>query len=235
VEMNDGKRVRESYVIKGARKVIAERMLMSQNEFPQGRGSAQFETDRLWALKDELKAKNANVSMTSLITKLLAMALKEHPDMNSSLTKDGVMTIYDSVNIGVGIGLPQGIMTVVIKEAQDKNIFEISDELQDYIEKLKTKKLSYEHMIGETYTLSNMGMLAVEQLAPFINPPCTGILGVGITKRGVVVDPDDTIRIATLTNFTSVINHAAVDGLHGGKFFGTLKKMVENPDDYLGL
>jgi pyruvate dehydrogenase E2 component (dihydrolipoamide acetyltransferase) len=135
----------------------------------------------------------------------------------------------------VGIGLEEGIMTVVIKEAQDKNIFQISDELQEYITKLKTKKLSMEHMMGSTYTISNMGMLGVEQFTPFLNPPETGILGIGITKKQLVVNDDGSTSIHNMTCFTNTLNHAAVDGLHGGLYFLTLKEIVENPDANLGL
>lgn len=234
VDVHAGKRIRESYKISGTRKYIGSKMSESLRDYPQGTGSAYIPVDELLALKKKLVTQNENVTMTSLFTKIAAEALRKHPQINSSLINDEFF-IYDSINIGVGIGLQEGIMMVVIKEAQDKNIFEISDELQEDIALMKTKKLSMDRMMGSTFTVSNMGMLAVEQFTPFLTPPETGILGIGSTRKQMWVNDDDTTSIRKVCCFNITVNHAAVDGLHGGLFLQTLKDIMKDPEAYMGL
>ena len=234
-DIHAGKRIRESSKIKGTRKFIAGKMAESLRDYPQGTGSAYIPIDHLLALKKELNAQNPNVTMTSLFTKIAAEGLKRHPVINSALINNEEFYIYDSINIGVGIGLDAGIMMVVIKEAQDKNIFEISDELQEDIALLKSKKLPMDRMVGSTFTVSNMGMLGVEQFTPFLTPPETAILGIGITQKRVWVNEDDTTSIRPVTCFSVTVNHAAVDGYHGGMFLNTLKEIMKAPKEYMGL
>ncbi|MDR1128148.1 MAG: 2-oxo acid dehydrogenase subunit E2 [Treponema sp.] len=148
---------------------------------------------------------------------------------------DDEFFIYDSINIGVGIGLEEGIMIVVIKEAQDKNIFQISAELQDHIAKLKAKTLPLSGMQGSTFTLSNMGMLGIEQATPILNAPETLIVGVGLTRKQLVVNDDDTTGIKRMTCFSTTINHAAIDGLHGGLFTLTLRDYLQDHGAHMGL
>lgn len=236
MDIHEGKRIREQYQIKGARKFIAARMSESLRDYPQGTGSRYICTEPLIRLKEALSAENPHVTMTSLLTKITAETLTQHPLLNSALIGNEEFFIYDSVNIGVGVGLDEGIMMVVIREVQNKNIFEISDELQDKIAKLKAKKLQMTDMMGSTFTLSNMGMLGVEQVTPFLNPPETGILAVGTTTKHLVVDErDNSTAIKPMTCFSITINHAAIDGLHGGLFLLSLKKVLEAPEMHLGL
>jgi pyruvate dehydrogenase E2 component (dihydrolipoamide acetyltransferase) len=232
--VSDVRRVKESYTLKGARKFIAGKMAESLKNCPQASGSMYICTDALFALKSELSKQNPNVSITSLLTKVAAEALKQHPGLNSALINDEFF-IYDSINIGVGIGLEEGIMIVVIKEVQDKNIFQVSDELQSLIAKLKSKTLPMSDMQGSTFTLSNMGMLGIEQSTPILNAPETLIVGVGLTKKQVVVNDDDTTSIKRMTCFSTTINHAAIDGLHGGLFTLTLRDYLQDPGAHMGL
>ena len=234
-QINQGKRIRESYKINRSRKYIGQRMSESLRDYPQGSGSAYVRMDKVLALKDELKAQNKNVTLTAMFTKMASEGLRENPILNSALINGEEFFVYDSINAGVGIGLDEGIMMLVIKETQDKNIFEISDELQDGIARLKSKKLPFDRMMGSTFTISNMGMLGVEQFTPFLTPPETLIIGVGITRKQVVVNDDDTTEILPMTCISNSVNHAAVDGLHGGRFMISMKKIMENPREYMGV
>jgi pyruvate dehydrogenase E2 component (dihydrolipoamide acetyltransferase) len=229
-----GKRIRDRKKITGARKYIGAKMAESLRDYPQGSGSSYLTVTKLLELKKELKAENKNVTTTSLIVKLMAEALQRNIVLNSALIEDELI-IYDSINVGVGIGLEEGIMTVVVKEAQTKDIFQISDELQDMINRLKNKKLQIEEIKGSTVTLSNMGMLGVEQATPFLNPPETFILAMGTTKKQIVVHDDNRTSIEEVACFSTTINHAAVDGYHGGKFILSLKEMLTEPEKYMGL
>lgn len=229
-----GKRIREKKKITGPRKYIALKMAESLREYPQGSGSSYLVVTKLLKLKDELKGKNKNVTLTSMVVKLIAEALKENMVLNSALFDDELV-IYDSINVAVGVGLEEGIMTLVVKEVQDKDIFQISNELQNMITKLKNKKIDLQDIKGSTVTLSNMGMLGVEQATPFLNPPETFILAMGTIKKQLTIAGDFSTSIEDVACFSTTINHAAVDGYHGGKFILTLKKLLEDPGKHMGL
>ena len=235
VDINAGKRVKESYELSKTRKFLASKLLESKRNYPQGTGSTYFAMEPLQALKKKLQEQNKNVTYTSLFVKLAAEGLKQHPVMNSALIDNKDFYVYDSINIGVGIGLNEGIMLVVIKEAQDKNIFEISDELQEDIALLKAKKLPMDRMMGSTFTVSNMGMLGVEQFTPFVTVPETAILGIGSTYRRPWVNEDGSITAHDVCCLSCTVNHAAVDGLHGGLYLKTMIGMMTHPEDFMGL
>ncbi|QGU94604.1 hypothetical protein GOM49_05360 [Clostridium bovifaecis] len=228
------KRIKQVKKMIGARKLIAERMATSLRDYPQGTGCKKICMDEILALKDELKKQNENVSVTSILIKLAAAALQENPQLNSAVINNELI-IYDSVNIGVGIGLPEGIMLVVIKEAQDKDIFQISEELQRLITQLKSRKINFKDMQGSTFTLSNIGMFDLDEVTPFLSPPETAILSVGATRKMHVVNDDDTTSIKRMATFCTTVNHAAVDGMHGGKFLMTFTKLANKPKEYMGL
>jgi pyruvate dehydrogenase E2 component (dihydrolipoamide acetyltransferase) len=228
------KRVREAAKLTKMRKYLARMLTDSRREHPQGTGSAYMPADPLLALKKKLAAENPNVTMTSLYVKVAAAALVMNPIINATMTEDEFIT-YDSVNIGVGIGTEQGIMVVVIKEAQAKNIFEISDELQEDIALLKAKKLPIDRMNGSTFTVSNMGMLGVEQFTPFVMPGELGILGIGTTNPRPWVDEDGSIVAKNVVCLSITIDHGAIDGLHGGRYLISLKEIMKEPEKYMGI
>lgn len=229
-----GKRVRESTKLPKMRKYLAKMLTESRRDHPQGTGSAYMPANPLMDLKKKLAAENPHVTMTSLYTKVAAEALKMNPVINASMTEEEFIT-YDSINIGVGIGTEQGVMVVVIKEAQDKNIFEISDELQEDIALLKARKLPMDRMSGATFTVSNMGMLGVEQFTPFVMPGEIGILGIGTTNKRAWVEDDGSIVAKDVVCLSVTIDHAAIDGLHGGRYLISLKEIMKEPEKYMGL
>lgn len=229
-----GKRVREAAKLTKMRKYLAKMLTESRRDHPQGTGSAYMPANPLMDLKKKLAAENSHVTMTSMYVKVAAEALKMNPVINASMTDEEFIT-YDSINIGVGIGTEQGIMVVVIKEAQDKNIFEISDELQEDIALLKARKLPMDRMSGSTFTVSNMGMLGVEQFTPFVMPGEIGILGVGTTNKRPWVEEDGSIVAKDVVCLSVTIDHAAIDGLHGGRYLISLKEIMKEPEKYMGL
>lgn len=229
-----GKRIREAAKLPKMRRYLAKMLTESRRDHPQGTGSAYIPADPLMALKKKLAAENANVTMTSMYVKVAAEALKMNPVINATMTEDEFIT-YDSINIGVGIGTEQGVMVVVIKEAQDKDIFQISNELQEDIALLKAKKLPMDRMSGATFTVSNMGMLGVEQFTPFVMPNEIGILGIGTTNKRPWVEEDGSIAAKNVACLSVTIDHAAIDGLHGGRYLISLKQIMEEPEKYMGL
>jgi Pyruvate/2-oxoglutarate dehydrogenase complex, dihydrolipoamide acyltransferase (E2) component, and related enzymes len=235
IDINAGKRVREVSKITRPRKYIAGMMSDSLQNYPQASGSCYMPVDALFELKDELKKQDPHVSLTSMFTKLTAQALVENPLVNSALINGEDFYVYDSVNINIGIGLEDGIMPCVIKECQDKNIFEISDELHENIGLLKEKKLSMDKMMGSTFTISNIGMFGAEQATSILTPPETGILAIGAIYKRLCVNDDDTTSIRRLCCFSITINHAAIDGIHGAHFTMSLRRLLKDPAQYMGL
>ena len=229
-----GRKVSEKKELTKLRKYLAKMLTESRRDHPQGTGSAYMPADPLIELKKKLAAENPNVTFTSLYTKIAVEALKMNPIINSCMTEDEFIT-FESINVGVGIGTEQGIMVVVIKEAQDKNIFEISDELQEDIALLKQNKLPMDRMSGATFTVSNMGMLGVEQFTPFVMPGEIGILGIGTTNVRPWVEDDGSIVAKNVVCLSVTIDHAAIDGLHGGKYLISLKDIMKEPEKYMGL
>lgn len=229
-----GKRIRETVKLPKMRKYLAKMLTESRRDHPQGTGSAYMPANPLMDLKKKLAAENPHVTMTSLYVKVAAEALKMNPVINATMTEEEFIT-YDSINIGVGIGTEQGVMVVVIKEAQDKNIFEISDELQEDIALLKARKLPMDRMSGATFTVSNMGMLGVEQFTPFVMPGEIGILGVGTTNKRPWVEEDGSIVAKDVVCLSVTIDHAAIDGLHGGRYLISVKEIMKEPEKYMGL
>ena len=229
-----GRRIKKTERLKSTRRYINDLMLESLRNYPQASPYFELETDALMQLKDELKAQNPNVTVTSLYVRIMASVLEAYPLLNSAVI-DGKQVTYESCNVGVGVGLESGIMTVVIKEAQSKNIFEISDELKQKTALIKKGELPMEDMLGSTFTISSIGVQGIRYSTVILNPPETGMLALGVTEKRPVVLEDDTIGIRRVTGFGLTHNHALIDGYHIGVIIDLMRERLTNPKDYMGL
>lgn len=229
-----GRRIKSQTRLKSTRRYIGELMTTSLQTIPQASPYFELEVDAFWKLKDELKAENKNVTVTSMFVRLLATVLQEYPLLNSAVI-DGKLVTYDSCNVGVGVGLESGIMTIVIKEAQDKSIFEISDELKQKTALVKSGELPMEDMLGSTFTISSIGVQGIRYSTVIINPPETGMLAIGVTEKRPVVLEDDTIGIRRITGFGLTHNHTVIDGFHIGAIIDLMRERMKNPRAYMGI
>lgn len=229
-----GRRVKSQQRLKGTRRYIGELMTKSLQTIPQATAHFDLEIDALMALKDELKAQNKNVTITSLFIRLMATILQEYPLLNSAVIDNQLVT-YDSCNVGVGVGLERGIMTVVIKEAQDKNIFEISDELREKTDLVKAGTLPLADMTGSTFTISSIGGQGIRYSTVIINPPESAMLAIGITEKRPVVMEDDSIAIRRFTSFGLSHNHTIIDGYHVGQVISMMRERLKDPRAYMGI
>lgn len=235
-------KVKSQKKLNSVRRFIGERMKQSLRDYPQNSGMAIFETDKVFELKDELKKQNKNVTVTSMFVKLLAEALAKYPIANSTLeTTDAgdILTIYDSVNIGVGVGTEGGIMVIVLKECQDRSIFDISDELREKMNLLKENKLPLSEMKGSTFTVSSFGSLAgaggLMFATPVLNPPENCMIGIGTTEKTPVVLDDNSIAVRQKTAFSITVNHTVLDGFHAANFLNTFAETLQDPKAHMGL
>lgn len=232
-------KVKSQKKLNSVRRFIGERMKESLRDYPQNSGMALFETDKVFELKDELKAQNKNVTVTTIFVKLLAKALTDYPIANSTL-EDGILTIYDSVNIGVGVGTEGGIMVIVLRDLQDRSIFELSDELREKANLMKEGKLPLSEMKGSTFTVSSFGSLAGGQgglmfATPVLNPPENCMIGIGTTERLPVVQADDSLAIRRKTAFSITVNHTVLDGFHAANFLNVFAETLKDPKAHMGL
>ncbi len=170
---------------------------------------------------------DVKVSVTDLLTKICASALRRHPDVNVSFTEDALLR-HPSANVGIAVAAPQGLVVPVVKAAERLSLAEIAAVRADLVDRARNQKLTTDDMADGTFTISNLGMFGVEAFVAVLNPPQAAILAVGATEdRAVVVDGEIAAR-PTMT-MTLTVDHRAVDGAPAADFLQTVKAMLELP------
>jgi pyruvate dehydrogenase E2 component (dihydrolipoamide acetyltransferase) len=216
------------------RKVIARRLTEAKQNVPHFYVSMDIEIDALLKLRGELNAKSAKdgpgafkLSVNDLVIKAAAITLRRIPKVNASWTDDA-MVIYDDVDISVAVSIPDGLITPIIRKADQKGLAAISNEMKDLAARAKSGKLKPEEFQGGGFSISNMGMYGVSEFAAIINPPQAGILAVSAGSKRPVVKNDE-LAIATVMTCTLSVDHRAVDGALGAEWLAEFKKVVEDP------
>lgn len=168
------------------------------------------------------------VSITALLVKLVALALADHPLLNSSL-QDDVVIIHQEINIGLVVALDEGLIVPVVKNASQKGIREIAAECKDLVTRARKGTLTSKDIKGATFTISNLGPFGVEQFSAIINPPEVAVLAIGAILPVVVSLPGDEIAVRPIMRFTLSADHRVVDGAVAARFIADLKATLENP------
>ena len=218
--------------LKGIRKIIAQRMTDSFQNTPHFYLSVEVDMSAVQDLKEKVKdeiEKRAKVKLTvtDILVKIAASALKEHPIMNSRFEGDQIRLLGE-INVGVAIALADGLIVPVVRNADQKSLTEIASAIRTITKRARRGKLSLEDVGGGTFTLSNMGMLGIDKINPIINPPECAILGVGRTIEKPVVRGGE-IKIKPMAWFTLSSDHRIVDGAAAGAFLSRIQKIIENP------
>jgi pyruvate dehydrogenase E2 component (dihydrolipoamide acetyltransferase) len=167
------------------------------------------------------------ISFQDMLIKASALALKKHPAVNSSWMGDFIRT-YDHVHIGSAIALPEGLIVPVLRFADQKSLSLIAQESKELYDKARNKKIQPADFTGNTFTISNLGMMDIDEFTAIINPPDSCILAVG-KIREVVVKKGDGFTTTQMMKLTLSCDHRSVDGAVGASFLQTLKKYMENP------
>lgn len=217
------------------RKVIAQRLLASKQNVPHFYLSLDLRIDKLLDLRQDINnnAQLVNdkpaykVSVNDMIIKAVALALKEVPAANSSWTDEAIL-LYNNVDISVAVAINDGLITPIIKNADQKSIIAISEEMKSLIKKAKDGKLQPEEFQGGGFSISNLGMYGIDNFNAIINPPQSCILAVGSGVKKPVVD-NDQIVVGNVMNVTLSCDHRSVDGAVGAQFLSAFRKVVENP------
>ncbi|HEX8720517.1 MAG TPA: pyruvate dehydrogenase complex dihydrolipoamide acetyltransferase [Pyrinomonadaceae bacterium] len=211
------------------RATIARRLVTSLGPVPHIFLTAEVEMDRTVEMRrqlNELDPEN-KVSINDFVIKVAAVALMQHPAVNSSF-QDKAVRFYERADVGVAVALENGLITPVVRSANTKSVGQISREVKELAARARERKLAPEEYTGATFSVSNLGMFGIDEFTALINPPEACILAVGaVTPRPVVRDGEVVVR--QMMRATLSCDHRVVDGATGAKFLQTLKKILENP------
>lgn len=215
------------------RKTIARRLSESKFTAPHFYLTMEIQMDRCMDARESINLVSpVKISFNDIIIKAAAAALKQHPKVNSSWLGDTIR-INHHVHIGVAVALDEGLLVPVIRHANHRTLSEISQQVKEFAQKAKNKKLQPQDWEGNTFTISNLGMFGIEEFTAIINPPDACILAVGGIKQTPVV-VNGKLRIGNVMKVTLSCDHRVVDGVTGSQFLQTFKGLLENPVVLLG-
>ena len=210
------------------RKVIAKRLAESKFSAPHYYLNVELDMSETIAFRKQCNTiPDTKISFNDIIIKACAVALRNNPSVNSQWFDDRIR--YNNfVNIGVAVGVDDGLIVPVLKNADKMSIAEISSSVKELAGLGRDKKLTPEMMQGSTFTISNLGMFGIESFTSIINPPNSVILSVGAIVQKPVVKEDEIV-VGNTMKLTLACDHRVVDGLTGSKFLQALKPLIENP------
>ena len=217
------------------RKTIARRLVEAKSTVPHFYLTIECELDALLKLRGDLN-KSAPVrdgrpayklSVNDMIIKALALSLRDTPDANVSWTDEN-MVRHAHADVGVAVSIPGGLITPIVRRAEEKNLSTISNEMKDMAGRARDRKLKPEEYQGGSSAVSNLGMMGVKEFSAVINPPHATILAVGAGEQRAVVR-DGAVAIATMMSVTLSTDHRAVDGALGAELLTAFRAYIENP------
>lgn len=209
------------------RRTIARRLVQSKAPVPHFYLTIDVAMDRAWEAYRALRDERSPITINDIVVKAVAMALRRHPEMNASFAGDHVRR-YNRVHVGVAVSVEEGLITPVIRDADLKTLEEISGESKALADEARARRLQPHQYTGATFSVSNLGMMGIEEFAAVINPPEAAILAVGAVRQAAVV-ADGAIAVGYRMKVTLSIDHRVADGAMGARFLQTLKRMLENP------
>ena len=214
----------------GMRKVIAKRLSASNNNVPDFPLLVDCEIDALLSMRKELNAQapeGVKVSVNDMLIRAAALALKHVPAANASFTPDGI-AYHKHADVAVAVAIPGGLITPIVRHAENKGLSTISVEMKDLAGRARDKKLKPQEYQGGTFSISNLGMMGIKSFGSIINEPHGMILSVGAGAPRPVVKEGE-IAVATVMTVTLTCDHRVVDGALGAEWLGVFKRYVESP------
>ncbi|WP_162653863.1 pyruvate dehydrogenase complex dihydrolipoamide acetyltransferase [Lentilitoribacter sp. Alg239-R112] len=219
----------------GMRKTIASRLQESKQNVPHFYVTADCEIDALLALRSQIN-KSApvkddkpafKISVNDMVIKAMALALRDVPEANVSWTADN-MVKHKHVDVGVAVSIDGGLITPIVRKAEEKTVSTISKEMKDLAGRARDKKLKPAEYQGGTTAVSNLGMFGVKNFSAIVNPPHSTILAVGAGEKRAIVK-DGELAVATVMSVTLSTDHRSVDGALGAELMAAFKGHIENP------
>lgn len=215
------------------RKTIAKRLLQGKNEAPHFylKQSASMEQMLEWREKlnkDREAKKLSRISINDMMILAVSRALRDHPGVNASWQGDFIVE-YGQINVAMAVALPGGLVTPVIRNADQLSLSEISQCAKDLGLRAKDGKLTNDDYAGGTFTISNLGMTGIEEFTAIINPPQAAILAIGKTMLVPWVKGSGELGVQNRVKLTLSCDHRVIDGMVGALFMETLVKYIETP------
>ncbi|HZP80362.1 MAG TPA: dihydrolipoamide acetyltransferase family protein [Chthonomonadaceae bacterium] len=214
------------------REAIARRTVQSKQNVPHFYVTMVVEMDRAQALLKELNADAADhkITVNDIIVKACAVALGKVPEVNATWTQEGTIRRYAEAHIGIAVGIEEGLIIPVVRDCQAKTLRQISAEAKVLIGKARANQLKPDEYSGGTFSISNLGMMGVDEFIAIINPPEAAILAIGgIVREPVVAGDSDEIVIRSRMKITLSADHRLLDGVLAARFLQEVKKALEAP------
>jgi len=218
----------ERVPLSNVRRTIARRLTEAW-QIPVFQLQASADMTRVNALVARLRERDPDVriTVTDVLTKVSAQALMRHREVNAEFTEEAIL-LHPSANVGLAVAAPQGLVVPVIRSAERLSLTEIAGVRADLVGRARENKLRADDLEGGTFTISNLGMYAVESFTAVLNPPQAAIVAVGATEERVVPMGSET-AVRPMVTLTCTFDHRAVDGAPAAAFLQTLKESLEDP------
>ena len=219
--------------LSGMRKIIAQRLVESLGPVPHFYLTIDINAGPLMEAREELKsagegADAAKITVNDFVLKAAVMAALKVPRVNASFDNDAIVQ-YADVDLGVAVAIEDGLLTPVIRAAQDKSLREISSLAKDLAHRARNKRMKPEEFQGGTFTVSNLGGMGVDNFSAVINPPQGFILAVGKVTKTAIVDDSDQIMVGYRMSITMSCDHRVIDGALGAEYLKEVRHLLENP------
>lgn len=214
---------------KNVRKIIAKRLLDAKQMIPHFYLSIECNIDNALSVRQDINSSivGHKVSVNDFVMMAISKALKNVPQANASWSDEAIL-YYNNVDISVAVAVEDGLITPIVRNADQKDLITLSKEIKHLATKAKDNKLVPEEFQGGSFTVSNLGMYGIKNFSAIINPPQACILAVGSgSKRAIVID--DKLVIANMMDITLSCDHRVVDGVVGAKLLAAFKKYIEQP------
>ncbi|HET8796919.1 MAG TPA: dihydrolipoamide acetyltransferase family protein [Thermoanaerobaculia bacterium] len=219
----------KSIPLSAMRRTIAKRLGESTGPIPHFYLTADLDVTQLMSIRQQLlDISGAKVSLNDFIIRAVALALRHHPFVNASWGDDAI-TQHGEVHVGVAVATPEGLITPVIRNADQKSVLDIAGEVRALADKAKNRRLKPDEYQGSTFTISNLGAWGIEEFTAIINPPNAAILAIGAAEARPIVDASRQIVIRDRMKVTMSCDHRIVDGAVGADYLKTLRQYIEQP------
>jgi pyruvate dehydrogenase E2 component (dihydrolipoamide acetyltransferase) len=217
----------EALPVSGMRKVIAQRLSEVKPGVPHFYLTIEVEMDEAMGVKEQARALETKISVNDVVVKATAVALRRFPRLNQQFAGDKILQLH-TVDVGVAVAIEDGLITPVVKDADQKGLAEISAEVRDFAERAKRKALRPEEYAGGSITVSNLGMYGIDSFIGVINPPHAALLAVGEVAMKAVVR-NGQIVMRQMMAITLSGDHRVIDGAVGAQYLQVLKGVLEHP------
>jgi pyruvate dehydrogenase E2 component (dihydrolipoamide acetyltransferase) len=214
-------------------RITGQRLAESWHSVPHFALGVSVDMTNALALRQAQAAHNLaqsgeRISVTAILVKAIAAALKRHPRVNASYA-DGRVQVHEHINVGVALAGEDGLVVPVIRDADRRSLPEIHGELRRLQERAAARRLTGDDLSGGTFTISNLGMFGIERFTAIVNPPESAILAVGRIIKVPTVLPDDTVGVRPIMSLTLSVDHRSLDGVQAASFLVEVKDGLEQP------